>query len=855
MLRWRTFDVCMQTQHSSKIIRAPIRYTTKALIISLLLVVFHAQANLDTNAKARINQLIAEMTLAEKVTLCMGAGVGGPNINGVPRLQVPEMVATDGPFGPHHGTAFPCGVALGATWNPELLEQAAAVMGQETRANGATMLLGPAINIQRDPLGGRFFEYYTEDPWLDSRLTVAFVKGVQSQRVAACLKHFVCNNREQNRNNYMSIVSQRALQEIYFPAFKAGVEEGGAWSLMTSANGVNGDFVSDSRALLKDTLEGQWGFDGMVRTDGLGTRSTIKAALAGLDVSIPYQPHSLFGQPLLEAVIDGEIPESVLDDKVRRVLRTMERAGLLDGIPPASGGEPDTQAHHELSRTVAEDSLVLLKNERSTLPLDLPRIKKLLVVGPNADRRFCLPGLGGSSWQDPSYEITPLQGVRNAVGTNVAIRFFSTEELGGFEIIPNRVLAAQNGQRGFQAGYFNPGEKSPTVKRVEPELNFLWEMHSPESDKVKVEGFRAEFTASIIPPVSGTYALRVTSGAGSAWMFADPVGGAPLAVADTSRGIPSAIANVQMEAGKPFYLRVEYTKSSGDAACRLEWALPTDNKKVAETYARLTAAAKAADAVLVFAGVDHSLDSEGSDRTSMEFPTVQETLIQKLARANPRTIVTLINGSPLEVGGWLKNVPALLEAWYPGMEGGTAIAAALFGQINPAGKLPFTWPRQLADSPAHALGTEDNERVNYKEGVFVGYRYFDTKKVEPQFPFGFGLSYTTFAFHHLQVIRVGDKVKVSFDATNTGGRAGSEVAQIYVAPPSDAVMRPSHELKGFQKIYLPPGGTQTVTVELDRQAFAYFNEAKNDWLVLPGKYQIQVGDCSRCLSLTRLVAW
>jgi len=308
-------------------------------------------------------------------------------------------------------------------------------------------------------------------------------------------------------------------------------------------------------------------------------------------------------------------------------------------------------------------------------------------------------------------------------------------------------------------------------------------------------------------------------------------------------------------AGKPFYLRAEYTKSSGDAACRLEWALPTDPKKMAATYTRLAAAAKSADAVLVFAGIDHSLDSEGSDRTSMEFPQTQETLIRQLVRANPRTIVTLINGSPLELGGWLDQVPALLEAWYPGMEGGTAIAAALFGQTNPSGKLPFTWPKHLADSPAHALGTENNDCVDYKEGVLVGYRYFDTKKVEPQFPFGFGLSYTTFAFSHLQVIRAGDKLKVSFDVTNTGARAGAEVAQIYVAPPTSEVIRPVHELKGFRKIFLAPGGNRTVTVELDRQAFAYFDEAKNGWLVPSGTYQIQVGDCSQNVPLSKTVSW
>jgi beta-glucosidase len=826
--------------------------TVSVWLPALFLMLSASQGRGDgaTNVEARITALISQMTLAEKVGLCQG--LGKPVIKGIPRLHLPDLIATDGPSGPHRGTAFPSGVAFGATWNPNLLQQAAAAMGEETRADGATMLLGPGVNIQRDPLGGRFFEYYTEDPLLDSRLAVAFVKGVQSKGVAACVKHFLCNNREQNRNNYMSIVSQRALREIYFPAFKASVEEGGAWAVMTSANGVNGEFVSDSRTFLHDTLKGEWGFDGLVRTDGLGTRSTVKAALAGLDVSVTLASEPLFGPALIDAVKAGPVPESVLDDKVRRVLRTMSRTGLLDGHPPTQGGVSDNPAHHALSRQMAEESLVLLKNEHQTLPLDVSKLRKLLVVGPNADRRFYLIGLGGSSWQDPSYEITPLQGIRTAVGTNVEIQYFSSEDLGGFEIIPNHVLTEENGRRGFMAKYFNPGKKLPVVARVESELNFVWEMRSPELGKVKVSGFRAEFSARIIPPVSGTYALRVTAGAGSAWMFADPVGGAPLAVADAGRGIPNATANVQMQAGRPFFLRVAYTKSSGDAACRLEWSLPKDANKMTAAYAKLAAAAKSSDAVLIFAGIDHSLDSEGCDRATLEFPQSQEALIQHVVRANPKTIVTLINGSPLELGGWLGEVPAVLEAWYPGMEGGNAIAAALFGRINPSGKLPFTWPKHL---PAHRIGIESNDRIDYKEGVFVGYRYFDTAKVEPQFPFGFGLSYTTFAFSHLKAVRMRDKVKVRFDVTNTGTQAGAEVAQVYVAPPAGRGERPVHELEGFQKIFLPPGNKKTVELELDRHAFAYFDEAKNDWLVPPGGYEIQVGDSSQNLPLSQVANW
>ena len=805
-----------------------------------------------TNIETRVEEVLRQLTLEEKVALCVGGGTS--ELKGVPRLNLPDLVCVDGPRGPHTGTAFPVGVALAATWNPPLIKEAAAVMGEETRAAGATMLLGPGINILRDPRDGRFFEYYTEDPWLNSELTVAFVEGVQSRNVAVCLKHFACNNREENRNFYMSMVSRRALNEIYYPAFKAGVERGPAWAVMTAANGVNGEFVSDSKEMLQETLKGRWGFDGIVITDWLGTRSTEKAALAGLDVSMPYSAGSGFGKPLLAAVQAGTIPETVVDEKARRVLRIMGRVGLLDGVPPKTGGVKSTDAHIALSRRVAEESLVLLKNKGAVLPLDAAKLKRILVVGPNANQRFCLVGLGGSSWQESRYEITPLQGVKRFVGTNVEVQFITADELGGFDLVPESALAEQDGHRGFHAKYFEKGGAQPVTERVEPQLNFLWEMHSPDPGKIAPEKFRAEFAGKIIPPVSGTYTLRVTAGAGSAWVFVDAEGGAPLMFADTGKGVPTALCSVQMEAGRPFYVRVNYTKSTGDAACRLEWALPVDKTKRAEAFARLSAAAKAADAVLVFGGIDHSLDSEGRDRLDMHLPELQQAIIHTVAAANPKTIVTLINGSPLETGGWLDEVPAVLESWYGGMEAGTAIADTIFGRNNPSGKLSFTWPKKLADSPSQVLGRQTTARVDYLEDVLVGYRYYDTRGVAPQFPFGYGLSYSKFAYDGLSVSTNGGSVKVAFQVKNIGRVAGAETAQVYVRPPAGQVARPRHELKGFQKVFLQPGEARKVELELCRDAFAYFDEAKDGWVVPPGTYVVEAGSSSRDLPLSRPVA-
>lgn len=797
----------------------------------------------------KVAAILNRMTLEEKVAMCVGAG--NMDFKGVSRLGVPNMTCDDGPRGPHGGstTAFPVGVAFGATWNPELIEQAAEVMGLESRVLGVNMLLGPGLNIQRDPLGGRFFEYYTEDPFLNSRLAVAFVKGVQSRDVAVCLKHFVCNNREDNRNEYMSMVDERTLNEIYFPAFKAAVQQGGAWAVMTAANGLNGDYCSDSKYLLNDTLKQKWGFDGMVLTDWLGTRSTEKAAFAGLDVAMPHSDDSKFGRPLLSAVQNGRIPAGVIDDKACRVLRTTARVGLLDGVSPSSGGVLDTPDHYEVARRVAEESLVLLKNNNQVLPLDISRIRKIVVVGPNADRRFCLPGLGGSSWMASAYEVTPLEGIRKFLGTNAEVQYFSSDDLGNFEVIPTSVMQEQNGRKGFLAKYYNTGDSKPAVERTEPELNFLWEMRSPDLEKVRPQQFRAQFTGAIIPPVSGTYSLRVTSGAGSARLFADWDGHALLTSNNAEQGVPSATARVEMQAGKPFLIRVDYSKSQGDGLCRLEWELPKDEQKTS----RLIAAAHDADAVLVFAGIDHSLDTEGQDRSNMKFPDPQQSLIQQVAAANPKTIVTLLNGSPLELGGWINQVPAILEAWYPGMEGGTAIAEVLFGKINPSGRLPFTWPKRLEDSPAHAVGYENNDYVYYKEGVFVGYRYFDTRNVEPQFPFGCGLSYTTFNYKKLKLTQQQGEVAVTVAVTNAGKVAGADTVQLYIREIKPVLERPIHELKSFQKISLLPGETKEVAFHLDREAFSCFSPDSHDWTMKPGRFEIQVGESSRDIRLKKII--
>jgi beta-glucosidase len=792
----------------------------------------------DPALEQKVSAILKQMTLEEKIGLCSGGK--GDAFRGVERLHIPPLRYTDGPRGPHRGgadcTTFPTGVCIGATWDPQLVYEAGQVMGSETRAQGCGMLLGPGLNIQRDPLGGRFFEYYTEDPYLNGQIITASVDGIQSEQVAACLKHFICNNREDNRNNYMSMVDPQPLNEIYMPGFKAAVQQGHAWAVMTSANGVNGDFVSDSKALLNDKLKGEWGFDGVVLTDWLQTRSTEKAALAGLDISMPGGAKCGFAQPLLDAVKAGKIPESVIDDKARRVLRLYGRVGTLDGRDITKGAETNTSAHQAVARQAAAGGIVLLKNANALLPLDPTQVKKVLVVGPAADKRFCLIGLGGSSWAQSPYEVTVLDGLKTALGDRVY--FFSSDDLGGFAPVPNEVMQPINGVKGFQVQYTQQGDTKPAIGTVVPDVNFMWEMRTPDP-RIKTDLFKAHFAGHIIPPMDGLYTLRVITG-GSVWLHGIDQG-SPIAIADTSQGRSDVSAVVVMKKGIPFPITLDYTRQPGDASIRLEWQLPTPSQT---QWNKLDDAARSADAIVFVGGIDQTLDTEGRDRSSLEFPTAQTALLHRLVQANPKTIAVLLNGSPLEIGGWLPEIPAVVEAWYPGMEGGNAVADVLLGKIDPSGRLPFSWPKKLSDSPSHAIGTEDNDHVYYKEGVFVGYRYFDSMSVEPQFPFGYGLSYTTFDFGRLTLIRSGNKVDGKLTVTNSGNRNGIETVQIYVHPIKPSINRPIHELKAFRKLIVAPGQSREMEFTLEPDAFSYFDPQANQWRMDPGEYEIQAGASS-----------
>jgi len=672
--------------------------------------------------ETRVDDLLSRLTLAEKISLIHADSKF--TTAAIPRLGIPRRWLDDGPHGVREdigpdtwqpsghtddfSTAMPAGICLAATWDSELGFREGEAIGQEARARGKDIMLGPGVNILRTPLCGRNFEYLGEDPFLASQMCVGYISGAQSQDISSCVKHFALNNQETDRGTINVEVDERALREIYLPAFKAAVQDAGVWCVMAAYNQFRGQHCTENDYLLDKILKGEWGFKGLVMSDWGGVHDTRECALNGLDLEMGTERNYndfYFAQPYLDLLQKGELPMAGLDDKVRRNLRVMIATHVLDAN--RKPGSLNTAAHQAVARQVAEEGIVLLKNENNTLPLDATKLKTIAVIGENATR---LHAHGGdSSGIKAFYEVNPLDGI---------------------------------------------------VKRAGEKVNVVFS-----------EGYRK--------------------------------GGGP------------------------------------------------------ELAERAIAAAKAADVVIYIGGLNHDrgFDCEGADRKDMKLPYGQDELIQEIVAANPKTVVVL-EGTMVEMDSWLDKVPALLQAWYPGMEGGNALARVLFGDVNPSGKLPATFPKKLSDTPAYAFGAGaypgTNGTVAYAEGLLVGYRWFDTKNIEPQFPFGFGLSYTTFEYSNLKLIPgdgTNEIVTAQFEIENTGQRAGAEVAQLYVHEKNPRLMRPEKELKGFRKVFLQPGEKQTVSISLNQGSFSYYDDGKKAWVAQPDGFEILIGSSSRDLRL------
>jgi beta-glucosidase len=650
---------------------------------------------LDRSApvEARVGDLLSRMTQDEKLSI-----IGGDRdffVRPIPRLSLPEVKMSDGPLGVRNygpSTAYPATVGLAATWDASLARDYGAAVGRDARARGVGIVLAPAVNIIRVPQNGRNFEYLSEDPYLAGVFASQIVTGIQSQGVAATVKHFAANNQETNRGTIDERISERALREIYLPAFRAAVTGGHAWAVMDASNQINGTYCTANDWLNTRVLKGEWGFTGVVMSDWSTTHDALGAANGGLDLEMPS---GLAMSPAaVKALLDsGRVSQTTLDDKVRRIIRLEIANGLLDRPQGGGSGGADDSKGADMALRIEREAVVLLKNDRNALPLQMKRLKSLVVLGPNAD---VYPSGGGSSRVEPFHTVSMLEGLRKAAGF-----------------------------------------------------------------RTKVDLIPAAFTD------------------------------------DEARTI--------REAG----------------------------------------------AAVVCVGFDQELEGEGHDR-SFELPAGQSDLIRRVAALNPRTIVVVNSGGAVATADWIAKVPAVLQAWYPGQEGGRAVAEIITGAVNPSGKLPISYPARVEDSASAGNYPGLNGRVDYAEGIFVGYRWFDEKGIRPLFPFGFGLSYTSFTYSRIRTDRTDDgRWSVTFSVTNNGGRGGDEITEVFVSPPVfSSIPRAVRELKGFSRVSLAFDETKTVTVILDRDAFSYFDETKGTWAVEPGSYTIAVGSSSRDLQLT-----
>lgn len=801
---------------------------------------------LDESFENRLNEMIRQLTLEEKASMTSGAT--GMDTVSVPRLGIPTLKMCDGPHGVRQdmATCFPTAICMAATWDPRLIQKFGVVLAEETLGKGRNTILGPCVNIHRTPQGGRNFESFSEDPHLAARMAVAYVKGVQSLNVATSTKHYAGNEQEWERMTISAEIDERTLHEIFLVPFKAAVQEGDTWTIMAAYNRFRGTYCCANDYLLNDILKKRWGFRGVVVSDWGACHGTVDSANATLDLEMPG-PGQFFGSELLNAVKKGEVCEVVLDDKIRRLLRVLALMGLLDGKGHAVG-KVDSPSHRRMARRIAEQGIVLLKNEKNALPLSHDRIRSIAVIGPCA--AIARLGGGGSSNVTPYYSVSLLEALKKkCLHHHIKVQYSS----GGIIIGDLTPISTQHlvlkgklkQEHGLQAEYFKgiDLEGEPILRRIDPLVDFNWVEGSP-AQAVPRAHFSARWTGRLIPPVSGEYTLSVKSNDGCR-LYMD---GKLIIDAWDDQCCVARTAQAQLEAGRSRKIRVEYCNRTGGAMIQLGWRLPCDSMEQAKQIARES------DIAIVVAGVTDQFEGEGGDRINMELPCGQNELINAVASANSNTVVILNNGTPVNMISWIDNVPAVIEAWYPGQEGGHAIVSILFGDTNPSGKLPITLPKQLEDAPCHGHYPGKDGVVRYAEGIYVGYRHYDTRKIEPLFPFGHGLSYTQFLYSDLSISSrrkksAGLTVKVNVRVENTGSRDGAEIVQLYVHDHQCHVDRPQKELKAFAKIHLHPAQSKVVALELHEKDFAYYHTGKQDWVAEPGEFELLVGSSSRDIRL------
>jgi beta-glucosidase len=764
----------------------------------------------------------------------------------VPGLR--RLVTSDGPAGVRGerwderepSANVPSPTALAATWDEDRIERLGGLLAAECRRKGVDVLLAPTVNLHRSPLGGRNFECYSEDPLLSGKIAAAFVRGVQSQGVVTTVKHFAGNDAEFERHSINSVIDARTLRELTLVPFELAVREGGALGIMTAYNKLNGRHCSEHHQLISEILRGEWGFEGFVLTDWLSAGSTVDSSAAGLDLEMPG-PGAFYGKLLGDAVAGGDVPEAELDEHVTHLLTVFDQLGALDDDPDWASTSVDRPEHRALAREAATAAAVLLRNE-GVLPFDRARVRTLAVLGANAERPQMMGG--GSANLAPHYAISLLDALREQLGGDVDVRFARGVDIDrttaplyapfDIEYFAGRELAGEPVARG---GYRNG--KLLVV--------------DPLPDGVEPRNFSFRATATYVPDETGTHAFALVQMAGQGRILLDGE-----VVLDGIANPPGpgteffgfasaeALAPIELEAGKAVEVVVEFAVAP-DAFFLQGIKAGLRRPSPPDLVDQAIALAADADAVIVMVGTNDDWESEGEDRTTMDLPGAQDELVARAVAVNPNTVVIVNTGSPVTMD-WADDAPAIVQAWFGGQEMGNAITEVLFGDAEPGGRLPTTFPVRLEHNPSFGNFPGEFGELRYGEGVLLGYRWYEARHLRTRFPFGHGLSYTTFVIGAPTVDADGETVTVRVPVTNTGTRRGTEVVQCYVAPPrSPAVTRPPKELKAYAKVWLDPGESTTTELALDPRAFAYWDpsaDEQGDWCVAPGTYALHVGRSS-----------
>lgn len=794
----------------------------------------------------RVEDLLTRMTLEEKLDYLGGTGIA-TKIN--TRLGIPELRMTDGPAGVQFTTkkamAFPAPIAMAATWNPELVKQVGAGIAKETKGYARHVILAPCVNIARMPMGGRNFESFGEDPFLASRIAVNYINGVQQEGVAATVKHFAVNNEEIDRMYVNAIVSRRALNEIYFPAFKAAVQEAKSLCVMSAYNKVNGSFASENDYLLKDILRNEWNYKGLIMSDWGAVHSSLPTALGKLDIEMPNGDF-MNSKTLTPFVENGKLAVETINEKVRNILTLIFKLGLFD--KPVSQEDStliNSNENRKIAYNTALESIVLLKNEKDFLPLRNEGLKTVAVIGPSAAEPRT--GGGGSSGVRDISPVTILQGLKNKLPKNVQIinaKGVDVDDNLNIKPIESEFLFTDKTgkQNGLNAEFFNNKELAgtPVLKRIDKTVDFNWEKNNPAPEVAK-DHYSVRWTGYIKVKKSENYTISTISDDGMRLWLDDVL----LQDAWYPHGAMKKSSTVKFEKDKYYKIRFELFEKAGGAIAILGWNTEKDS-----LFKIAVEAAKKAECAIVCVGNTSQIETEGRDRFDLNLPNDQNTLIEKVAAVNKNVIVVLTAGSPVLMDNWIGKVKSIVQAWYPGTEGGNAVADILLGNANPSGKLPVSFPHKWEDCSSYSTYNKLKERTYYSDDIYVGYRHFDKFDIEPLFPFGFGLSYTTFEYSNLTVVKKDSSYNVSFFVKNSGKVKGEEAAQVYVSSTGLSIDKPVKELKGFSKVSLNPGEQKQITIVLNKDAFAYFSEQFGEWKVDPGFYTIHAGSSSRNLPLS-----